>query len=368
MLLASIPSDSDSATTYATLREKTSAFGECSKFAIPSLKIGTLDSLVVLSEELVKLDQQFTSTVERASDVLKSIFEGDESRTRQYRLVNEKPVEAYLQLFAWNTIKYRIDRPMADLVDLLNQEMTSLESDIKNKHQQYTGAKSSLAQVQRKATGNLSQKSLAGIVKKEHIVPQSDYLSTIFIAVPTSGLKDWRNIYESLTPMVVPRSSQTIASDSDFTLFSVVVFKKHAQEYSHKAREHKFIPRDFVWTEDSSAESQREMGEAQNAEKTLYSETLRLVRTGFSDAVQVLMHLKAMRVFVESVLRYGLPPEFVSVLLRPLPKQNKKLKRTLDLAYNYLGGLEYQKKLDLGEYSSMVEGGNEGYVVYEFSI
>lgn len=36
--------------------------------------------------------------------------------------------------------------------------------------------------------GNLSQKSLSGIVKRENVVLDSEYLETIFIAVPQYAL------------------------------------------------------------------------------------------------------------------------------------------------------------------------------------
>jgi V-type H+-transporting ATPase subunit C len=41
---------------------------------------------------------------------------------------------------------------------------------------------------------------------------------------------------------------------------------------------------------------------------------------------------------VESVLRYGLPPIFMSAVIKPAPKNFKSLKKTLDQNYDYLGG------------------------------
>jgi V-type H+-transporting ATPase subunit C len=55
---------------------------------------------------------------------------------------------------------------------------------MKNKLQQYGVTKSTLLGLQRKATGNLSIKSLNEIVKKEHFVLDSEYLITILVAVP----------------------------------------------------------------------------------------------------------------------------------------------------------------------------------------
>ena len=51
--------------------------------------------------------------------------------------------------------------------------------------------------------------------------------------------KEWDSSYESLTQMVVPRSSHKIHEDSEYGLYSVTVFKKVIDEYKHHAREKK---------------------------------------------------------------------------------------------------------------------------------
>ncbi|KAJ2184806.1 Vacuolar ATP synthase subunit C [Coemansia sp. RSA 522] len=48
------------------------------------------------------------------------------------------------------------------------------------------------------------------------------------------------------------------------------------------------------------------------------------------------MHVKALRVFVESVLRYGIPPDFLPVIVKPNPKQASKIKLQLAEFYAYL--------------------------------
>jgi hypothetical protein len=56
------------------------------------------------------------------------------------------------------------------------------------------------------------------------------------------------------------------------------------------------------------------------------TELLRLSRTNFSEAYQALVHLKVVRLFVESVLRYGPPATFTGVMIqvcsRSLPSRD----------------------------------------------
>lgn len=165
-------------------------------------------------------------------------------------------------------------------------------------------------------SGNLSTRSLAPIVPPSALVRDSEYLETHLIAVPNAGVKDYLKSYESLSQMTVPRSSQQIAADEEFTLFAVTTFKKFSAEFIHKCREKRWIPRDFKYTEHGKEEEAKEVESLSKEERKLWGESLRLGRTGYSEAAMVLVHVLALRVFVETVLRYGLPLEFVCGLVQ----------------------------------------------------
>jgi V-type H+-transporting ATPase subunit C len=62
----------------------------------------------------------------------------------------------------------------------------------------------------------------------------------------------------------------SIASDDEFTLFGVVVFKKIHDEFIQKCRENKYIVRDFVFSEEEIARQQQELSAADTTEKELW--------------------------------------------------------------------------------------------------
>lgn len=164
--------------------------------------------------------------------------------------------------------------------------------------------------------------------------------------------------------MVVPRSSVEVAKDEEFVLFAVTTFKKHSAEFQQKCREQKWTPRPYKYVEGGKEEEQKELDRVAREEKKVWGEALRLGRTGWSEAVMVWAHVMTLRVFVETVLRYGLPLEYVSALVKvslcsgpgdalptgecvlltksllsqTTPKLSKKVKDSLDKAYSYLGG------------------------------
>ncbi|KAF2214745.1 hypothetical protein CERZMDRAFT_95137 [Cercospora zeae-maydis SCOH1-5] len=352
-------------------------------FAIPEFKIGTLDALVQQADDLAKLEQGCKGVVDKVADSLRSLLEGDEEKLQEQKVVNDKPVENYLQSFQWNKVKYRADKPIAELIDSLQKEIAAVDNDVKAKFSQYNQTKTNLASLQRSQTGNLSQKSLNAVVNPDTLIQpeQSEYLQQHLIAVPSQLVKDFLKTYESISPMVVPRSAQLLAKDDEFQLFVVTTFKKHASEFVHKCREHRWTPRELKFTDGGKDAEEAELRKLEKEERKTWGEALRLGRTGYSDAVMGWIHVLTLRVFVETVLRYGLPLAYVCGLIKTTPKLSKKAKTGLDNRFSDLGGnaISRDKKGRPQQDDSAMQqemagaglGGDQGYepyVFYEFEI
>lgn len=95
----------------------------------------------------------------------------------------------------------------------------------------------------------------------------------------------------------------------------------------------RFILRDFSFDEQALEKQRQELETVTLSEKELWvsyppprviglvnclfqTELLRLSRINFSESFQALVHLKVVRLFVESVLRYGPPAHFVGVAIQ----------------------------------------------------
>ncbi|KAK5123083.1 hypothetical protein LTR85_003279 [Meristemomyces frigidus] len=352
-------------------------------FAIPSFKIGTLDALVQQADDLAKLDQGCKGVVDKVADSLKGLLDGDEEKLQEQKVVNDKPVENYLSSFQWNKVKYRADKPISELADTLQKEIAAVDNDVKAKFNQYTQTKTALAQLQRSTTGNLSQKSLTAVVNPDSILKPNDseYLQQHLIAVPTTLVKDFLKSYETLCEMVVPRSAELLAKDDEFQLWAVTVFKKHSAEFVHKCREHRWTPRDMKFNEGGREAEEQELRKLEKEERRVWGEALRLGRTGYSDAVMAWIHVLSLRVFVETVLRYGLPLAYVCGIVKTDSKKAKKAKASLDARFSDIGGNAMSKDKkgrptkddssiaqDLASTGLGGDQGYEPYVFYEFEI
>ncbi|KAF1347241.1 vacuolar ATP synthase subunit C [Lizonia empirigonia] len=359
----------------------TNDVGSTSPFAIPEFKIGTLDALVQQADDLAKLETVCRAVVGKVGDSLRTILDGDEDKVQQQKTINDKPVDQYLRTFQWNKVKYRADKPIADLIDLLQKEIQGIDNDVKAKFSQYNQTKSALAAAERKKTGNLATKSLVSVVNPNSLIRDSEYLDTHLLAIPNVAVKDFYKSYEELTPMVVPRSANQLAKDDEFTLFAVTTFKKHSTEFVHKCREKRWTPRDYKYKEGGKEEEAKEADQLNRDAQKQWGEALRLGRTGYSESAMIWIHVLALRVFVETVLRYGLPLDFICGLIQTDAKSAKKAKTNLDTNYSYLGGNAFGrdnkgrvKKDDSALTAEMQSSGHVGdqeytaYVYYEFEV
>ena len=116
--------------------------------------------------------------------------------------------------------------------------------------------------------------------------------------------------------MTVPRSAQQLTTDAEYALYAVTTFKKHSTEFIHKCRERKWTPREYKPVEGGQEQERKEVEKVGRDEQKLWGEALRLAGTGWCDAAQAWAHVLALRVFVETVLRYGLPLNFVCGLVK----------------------------------------------------
>ncbi|GIY06246.1 v-type proton ATPase subunit C 1 [Caerostris extrusa] len=70
-----------------------------------------------------------------------------------------------------------------------------------------------LENIEKQHTGSLWTRSLAGIVKKEHFVLNSEYLITLLVIVPKNLEKLWLETYQTMSDMV---AEEVLDSDFEF--------------------------------------------------------------------------------------------------------------------------------------------------------
>ncbi|SMN22338.1 similar to Saccharomyces cerevisiae YKL080W VMA5 Subunit C of the eight-subunit V1 peripheral membrane domain of vacuolar H+-ATPase (V-ATPase) [Maudiozyma saulgeensis] len=347
-----------------------------SKFEVPEFKIGSLDTLIVESEELNKIDNQIGASIGKIIEILAGL---NEANTNEYKTIpiNNVPVPEYLENFHWQTRKFKLDKDIKELISLISGESSQLDADVRATYTNYNNAKTNLVAAERKQTGDLSVRSLHDIVKPENFVLHSEHLTTILVAVPKALKGKFEESYETLAKNVVPGSASVLAQDSEYILYNVHLFKKNLQEFITSAREQKFVPREFNYSEELIDELKKEHDSAASLEHSLRLQLVRLAKAAYIDVFMNWFHIKTLRVYVESVLRYGLPPHFNTKIIAVPPKMLNKCKTELITAFGFLGGNAFavdkngkisKDDSNLHQYASLVDTEYEPFVMYSVTL
>ncbi|XP_063110363.1 V-type proton ATPase subunit C 2 isoform X3 [Cavia porcellus] len=377
--LISAPGDKENLQALERMNTVTSKanLSRNSKFTIPDFKVGTLDSLVGLSDELGKLDAFAESLIKRMAQSVVDVMEDSEGKVQENLLANggvkEKmrclklDLTSFVTHFEWDMAKYPAKQPLVSVVDTVAKQLAQIDSDLKSRMAAYNALKTALENLEKRSTGSLLTRSLSDIVSKEDFVLDSEYLVTLLVIVPKASYSRWQNSYESLSDMVVPRSTKLIAEDTEGGLFTVTLFRKVINDFKTKAKESKFMVREFYYDEKEIKREREEMTRLLSDKQQQYGLLLRWLKVNFSEAFIAWIHIKALRVFVESVLRYGLPVNFQAVLLQPHKKSaTKRLREVLNSVFRHLDEVAAASTLDASVEIPGLQLSNQDYFPYVY--
>ncbi|XP_062429019.1 V-type proton ATPase subunit C 2 isoform X3 [Rhea pennata] len=333
--LISAPGDKTNLQAWERMNTVTSKsnLSSNSKFHIPDLKVGTLDALVGLSDELGKLDSFAESVIKKMAQYIGEVMEDSKDKVQENLLANGVDLISYLTQFEWDMAKYPIKQPLKNISEALAKQITQIETDLKTRAAAYNNIKGNLQSLEKKTMSSYMQ---------------------------------WQKTYESLSDMVVPRSTKMIAEDAEGGLFTVTLFRKVMDDFKAKARENRFMVREFYFDEKELKCEKEELMKLASDKKQQYGPLLRWLKVNFSEAFVAWIHVKALRVFVESVLRYGLPVNFQAMLLQPNRKSVKRLRDVLNVVFKHLDEVAAASIMDPGMDIPGLQLSNQEYYPYVY--
>ncbi|XP_054534223.1 V-type proton ATPase subunit C 2 isoform X5 [Pan troglodytes] len=162
------------------------------------------------------------------------------------------------------------------------RQLAQIEMDLKSRTAAYNTLKTNLENLEKKSMGNLFTRTLSDIVSKEDFVLDSEYLVTLLVIVPKPNYSQWQKTYESLSDMVVPRSTKLITEDKEGGLFTVTLFRKVIEDFKTKAKENKFTVREFYYDEKEIEREREEMARLLSDKKQQYQTSCVALKKGSS--------------------------------------------------------------------------------------
>jgi V-type H+-transporting ATPase subunit C len=326
------------------------------KLFVPELKIGTLDSLLALSDDLQKINGQIENVTQKIKRQIQEIGEHIAKESMRQRrddnnennnnnsneafapqvilTVDGVPTEQYLAEFKWDEAKNPAKRQLRETVEKITENVAKIDDELKMKLGEYVMAKNSLSTVVRKTQGSLATRDLGDLVREEDMI-ETENLTTLLVTIPKFSAQDWLDSYETLAQFVVPRSSKMLKEESDYALFTVTLFRRTVDSFKNAVREKNgsFQVREYSYNKEKITENKEEKQSLEEEVERQRIELYEWCQTSYGEVVSSWIHVVVVRLFVESILRYGLPPAFQAVIMRPKERQEKKLRSVMNAAF-----------------------------------
>ncbi|KAL7984137.1 hypothetical protein Chor_002707, partial [Crotalus horridus] len=218
--------------------------------------------------------------VKKVAQYMADVLEDSRDKVQENLLANGVDLITYITRFQWDMAKYPIKQSLKNISEIIAKGVTQIDNDLKARASAYNSLKGNLQNLERK--------------------------------------------------------NAVLSEDQDSYLCNVTLFRKAVDEFKHKARDNKFMVRDFQYNEEEMKADKEEMNRLSTDKKKQFGPLVRWLKVNFSEAFIAWIHVKALRVFVESVLRYGLPVNFQAILLQPNKRTMKKLREVLYDLYKHL--------------------------------
>mmetsp|Transcript_54431 Transcript_54431/g.74408 ORF Transcript_54431/g.74408 Transcript_54431/m.74408 type:complete len:445 (-) Transcript_54431:325-1659(-) len=434
-VMITLPNDSSgenaAATTFDKLQEAVSSpvqIATPKSLEVPKLLVGTLDSLMSLSDELGKIDSSVESVVKKIERQYLDVTGKDPEPLK----VGGVPPNRFVEGFNWDIAKYPIRQALPELVQSILMGVGSIEEELKSLTVKCAETSQQLAALNRKKGGSLTMAPLEEVLTREVLSnvmknpadlfvdspfrsdgTASEYLRTLVVVVPRSGESAWQNSYSTIgadiaafggpnwktmggascgsadgrfgsdyggdranmtgSP-VVPGSSIKIFEEGEFSIWTVTIlagqyeagcmdgdtfspgnFKDYVEPFIKAAKELRFTVRPFTYNPEQMDDGKVETEELEAQLQSSTSVLIRWCKTHFGEAMGAWIHIKIIRAFVESVLRYGLPPNFVLAVLKPARNKEKQVQAALCKLMNYDPSLHADEAEEGGEYHPYVQ-------------
>lgn len=385
VLLISVPATSRDRDSIFQAIESLAGKGKVYDFPIPrELTVGTLDSLMALSDDLTKINVHIENVAKKVERQYLDIKGSEPLRA------NQKTIDAYLKHFEWDFAKYQFKgHQLTEIVGNIQSMVARIDEELKKYATEYAEKNIQISTLQRKRVINMATSDFEDFLKPEKVASMGEFedgsfaLQRVMVVVPRSLEKEFERIYSTLgsdiaafggpdwtnsssigkndgkfgtninrsatkgSP-VVPGSLKKEHEEGDAFLFSILVLKGHYEagiivdsvarngkfvDYMEPLktafREKRFTLREFKYDVSKTGGVEADITKAQNQYQQLKANLSRFCSAHFGEAIVALMHLKAIKCFVESVLRYGIPFEVLSVMVEVDPKREKLFRSAL---------------------------------------
>lgn len=296
-ILVGLPVEED--TPHPTESQIQEEYGiHSSRILLPSFTGVSLEGIVNQVERL--------NSLEKSCEGLLKTFMGYSSGDNVGKGNVCNSAEKMKEFLKWDSQSF-MTNSIDKVILLLEEEYKRISKAYEEKVEEFNEAKKECDKLQKLTRGSLCDINLNIIVEKQE---KYEFLKVMYVVIQKSKISEFnRIVYES--PHISSDAVEKINSDEDHDLFKLYILHHSEEEVRSMMHAEGFLIKDLDENMMSSKEIITERRKTEERFSAIERILMTFVNIHLIEALKILVHVKLLRLFVESVYRYGLPTEYM---------------------------------------------------------
>ncbi|KAG0418519.1 V-type proton ATPase subunit C [Dictyocoela roeselum] len=274
---------------------------------IPALRWNSFEYMVCITEDIMALDKHVTDLfhnfLNRQRDILKNRGDG---------FVENVDFGNLIANFRWDKAKYDPASAPCEIFDFLSKGLEAIKSAFINRAKMFDNALGIYRENQKRQNGNLMEVDLSNFVRAE----ECEFIETVFVVVRKSDRQKFVADFQHIEH-VQHATLELEKEDEMYVLYRFIAIKSKKDEITKKLKTLGYTVRPI-----------NKSGEVREVDFESISNNFKtFIDAEMMELFSLQLHLKYLRLYIECVLRYGLPNDYlyVTVKTRAVEKSEKIL-------------------------------------------
>jgi V-type H+-transporting ATPase subunit C len=185
-------------------------------------------------------------------------------------------------------------------LNLLSEDIEKIRSKFQEKESQHTRILKDFEEAQRRTKGSLLEMDLSVILGEK---AEYEFLKEVFVLVDVEEIEKFKKLIEN-TASLSEEAIEIIASDDKHVLYKAVVIKNMEKDLK------KILKENFIIKENNKIEGKTPFEKIKQYEETKNDLQI-FIDTHKDEVFNLMVHTNLLKLFIESIYRYGLPIKYL---------------------------------------------------------
>ncbi|KMV66414.1 vacuolar H+-ATPase V1 sector subunit C [Encephalitozoon cuniculi EcunIII-L] len=315
-----------------------------SRILLPSFTGVSLEGIVNQVERL--------GSLEKSCEGLLKTFMGYCRENRVGKGIVYGSTEEIGDFLEWDRQSF-VTNSIEKAILLLDGEYRRISKAYEEKAEEFDGAKRECEKLQRLTRGSLCDIDLGIIVERPE---EYEFLRVLYVVVQKARVPEFNRAVDE-SPHISLDAVEKVNSDEEYELFKVYVLHHGEEDVRNMIHAEGFMVKDLDKNMVSSEEMIARRRRAEEKFSAMEKILMTFMHVHLTEVFRILIHIKLLRLFVESVYRYGLPTKYMFFVTRG--EKSKVLAQWIAIAKNWPS--------DRIVYEEEGDNNDEGEIFFAFS-